>query len=91
MEIKRIIPEQAHRKKPHESEHQARSNKRGGPDSAADEQQHDISLSTNRTCEGDDVKRTFTVLGVAAALAVTCAIGFAQSQQREPRFGTRRR
>ena len=30
------------------------------------------------------MKRTLTVMGVAAALAVTCAIGFAQGEQRQP-------
>jgi quercetin dioxygenase-like cupin family protein len=30
------------------------------------------------------MKRTLTVVGVAAALAVTCAIGFAQGEQRQP-------
>ena len=30
------------------------------------------------------MKRILTVVGVAAALAVTCAIGFAQGEQRQP-------
>jgi len=29
--------------------------------------------------------KTLTVVGVAAALAITCAIGFAQGQQRQPK------
>ena len=32
----------------------------------------------------DDMKKTLTVVGLVAALAVTCAIGFAQGEQRQP-------
>ena len=32
----------------------------------------------------DDMKKTLTVVGLAAALAVICAIGVAQGQQRQP-------
>jgi mannose-6-phosphate isomerase-like protein (cupin superfamily) len=36
-----------------------------------------------RHAKEDDMKRTLTVLGVAAAFAVTCTIGFAQGQQQQ--------
>lgn len=34
------------------------------------------------------MKRTLTIWGVAAALAITCTIGFAQGQQRQPKKKT---